>query len=111
MGGAKKKSLAQAEKQQDLQSQKQEKQQDKKKTPKQMEKKISGIDISNIKEKELDAELSKMKAITPYSLATRYGLKLSIAKDLLESLERLGKIQQVAGSSNLKVYKFGSQMA
>jgi len=105
MGGAKKKSLAQAEKQQDLQSQKPDK---KKSAKQQMEKKISGIDISNIKEKELDVELSKMKAITPYTIATRYNLKLSIAKDLLESLERLGKIQQVAGSSNLKVYKFGS---
>jgi len=111
MGGAKKKSLAQAEKQQNLQSQKEEKQQDKKKSTKQIEKKISGIDISNIKEKELDAELVKIKAITPYTIATRYNLKLSIAKDFLESLEKLGKIHQIAGNSNLRVYKFGSSPA
>ena len=110
MGGAKKKSMAQAEKQQDMQSQKQDKTQDKKKTTKQMEKKISGVDMSNIKEKELDAELSKMRAITPYTVATRYNLKMGIAKDLLESLERSGKIQQVAGRSNIKIYKFGSAL-
>jgi small subunit ribosomal protein S25e len=109
MGGAKKKSMAQAEKQQQLQSQKEEKT-DKKKTSKSAEKKISGIDLPNVKDKELMAELSKMKAITPYSVATRYNLKISIAKDMLETLEKGGNIQRVAGNSSLKIYKFGGSI-
>ncbi|MDQ1281574.1 MAG: small subunit ribosomal protein S25e [Thermoproteota archaeon] len=110
MGGAKKKSMAQAEKQQTLQSQKQEKT-DKKKGSKLTDKKLGGIDFPNVKDKELMAELTKMKAITPYSVATRYNLKISIAKDLLETLETSGNIQRVAGNSALRVYKFSGSIA
>jgi ribosomal protein S25 len=110
MGGAKKKSIAQAEKQQTLQSSKQEKT-DKKKGSKPAEKKLGGIDLPNVKDKDLIAELSKMKAITPYSVATRYNLKIGIAKDLLETLENGGSIQRVAGNSALRVYRFGGPSA
>ena len=109
MGGAKKKSLAQAEKQQQLQTQKQEKTERKKPT-KTVEKKTSGIDIPNVRDKEFVAELSKMKAITPYAVATKHNLKLSIAKDLLEALEKEGIVQRIAGNSSLKIYKFGSSL-
>ena len=109
MGGNKKKTIAQADKQQQLQNQKQEKT-DKKKPSKEksFEKKIGGIAMPNIGEKELTSELSKMKAITPYTIATKYNLKISIAKNLLDSLEKIGKIQLVAGRSSIKIYKFGS---
>ncbi len=110
MGGAKKKSMAQAEKQQTLQSTKQEKT-DKKKASKPAEKKLGGIDLPNVKDKELMAELMKMKAITPYSVATRYNLKIGIAKDLLENLEKGGNIQRVAGNSALRIYRFGAPVA
>jgi ribosomal protein S25 len=46
-----------------------------------------------------------MKALTPYTVATRFDLRLSVAKDFLEDLERRGIVEYVSGSKNLKVYK------
>ncbi len=50
-------------------------------------------------------QIRKMKAITPYTVASRLDLRLSAAKDLLQELEREGKIEYVSGSKNLKIYK------
>jgi len=69
---------------------------------------MEGITIPNLAANDLAEELSKMKAITPYSVAAGYNIRLSAAKDMLETLEKRGLIQLVAGNSNLKLYKFGS---
>ena len=50
-------------------------------------------------------QMKKMKAITPYSVASRLDLRISVAKDLLQQLEQKGKIEYVSGSKNLKIYK------
>jgi ribosomal protein S25 len=49
-----------------------------------------------------------MKAITPYTLATKYNIKLSAAKMVLKTLEQKGLIQLVAANKNLKVYQPGN---
>jgi ribosomal protein S25 len=49
--------------------------------------------------------MKKMKAITPYSVASRLDLRISVAKDLLQQLEQKGKIEYVSGSKSLKIYK------
>ncbi len=106
MGGAKKASLAQSEKQQQMQTSKQEGKQPKgAKTKANPEKKAGSGDISDLSEKELVAELSKMKAITPYQVASRYNVKVSIAKDVLQRMESRGQIHLVASSGGLKVYR------
>jgi len=46
-----------------------------------------------------------MKALTPYTVATRFNLRLSVAKDLLDDLAQRGVIQYVSGSKSLKIYK------
>jgi len=51
------------------------------------------------------SQIKKMKAITPYAVASRLDLRLSVAKDLLEQLERKGAIEYVSGSRNIKIYK------
>ena len=106
MGGAKKASLAQSERQQQMQTSKQDGKQPKgakqKATP---DKKAGSSDISNLSEQELMAELSKMKAITPYQVASRYNVKVSLAKNILQKMEQRGQIHMVASSGGIKVYR------
>jgi ribosomal protein S25 len=46
-----------------------------------------------------------MRVLTPYSVATRFNIRISAAKDFLEQLEENGTIQQVGGNHNIKIYK------
>ena len=49
--------------------------------------------------------LRGMKAITPTVVASRFNLKISVAKRMLSQLEDKGVIEFVTRSKNLKVYK------
>lgn len=109
MGGAKKRSISQMDKQQKLQAQKRSGKQKKATKRKTVENTISGIDIPHVPKKDLSNELRKMKAITPYSLAMKYNIKLSLAKDWLELLDKKGTIQKIASSGSLKIYKFNGK--
>jgi len=46
-----------------------------------------------------------MKAVTPYAVASRFNLRLSVARDMLEELTRRGVLDYVSGNKNLKIYK------
>ncbi|MFH0897364.1 MAG: hypothetical protein V1850_04880 [Candidatus Bathyarchaeota archaeon] len=107
MGGAKKRNLKQAEKQQQLQADKQQQQQKKtsKQTKAETSEKKGGLNIQEITEKDLN-ELAKIKALTPFAVATKYNLRLTVAKDVLETLEKKKTVQQVASGGGLKIYKF-----
>ena len=69
------------------------------------DKKSIGIVMPDLKSGKVIGELKKMKALTPYTVATRFDLRLSVAKDFLEELERRGIVEYVSGSKNLKIYK------
>lgn len=105
MGGAKKKSIKRMEKQQFLKTKKQQQQ---KKRSKKIKSKISDlkINIPNMEKEELIRELSKMRVITPYELASKYTMKISTAKKMISALKKKGFIQLVASNSNLKLYKY-----
>ena len=60
--------------------------------------------MPDINSKEVLGALQAMKAITPTSIATRFNLKISVAKKMLNKLEEQGKVKLAARSSNLKVY-------
>lgn len=53
---------------------------------------------------ELEAYASAQPYLTAYSLAERFGLRLSLAKDLLEGLERRGVLSLVTGTNRLRIY-------
>ena len=67
------------------------------------EKSIGGI--APPETKSVLSQIKKMRAITPYAVASRLDLRISIARDLLQQLERKGEIEYVSGSKNLKIYK------
>ena len=69
------------------------------------DKKAAEIILPNLKSEKVMAELKKMRAITPYAIASRLDIRQSVARDLLKELERRGTIEYVSGSKNLKIYK------
>jgi small subunit ribosomal protein S25e len=69
------------------------------------EKKVAGIVPPDPKSKEVTDQLKKMKVLTPYTVATRFDLRLSVAKNFLKELEKQGVVEFISGSRNTKIYK------
>lgn len=53
---------------------------------------------------ELEAFVRTQPYITPYVLSEKYGLRLSIAKDLLNTLSKRGVINLVTGTNRIRIY-------
>ncbi|MBL7118407.1 40S ribosomal protein S25 [Candidatus Bathyarchaeota archaeon] len=53
---------------------------------------------------ELSKELGKIKAITPYAVASRFEINLGEAKRLLRDLEEQDLIKCVGGNSRIRIY-------
>ena len=107
MGGKKKLGLKQMEKQQDDKAS-EDKTKDAKKEKKAgppQKKTTIGVMIPDVKDAKIVAEIKKMGVLTPYAVSTRFGIRISAAKDFLEQLEANGAIQLVSASHNLKIYK------
>lgn len=102
MGGKKKRSIKQMTKAQKKESGKKEKRVAA--TPSE-KKSIPGITPPNMKGDKFANELKKMKVITPYSIASRFDVRLSVARGFLKELERKGMIEFISKSRNLKIYK------
>jgi small subunit ribosomal protein S25e len=108
MGGAKKKSLAQMEKEQVKQDTKKPEPAKKTKTKTVAEKKSAGIGVPNFEDTKFMGELSKIGALTPYSIATQFNVRLSVARDILEELERRRIVTSVSGNARIKIYKLAA---
>jgi small subunit ribosomal protein S25e len=107
MGGKKKLGIKQMEKQQvktdDDKAAKDAKKKEKAGPP--QRKTTVGIMVPDVKDAKIVGEVKKMNVLTPYAVATRYGIRISAAKDFLEQLEANGAVQLVSGSHNIKIYK------
>jgi len=93
-----KKSLKKMEKQQAA------KDKEDQKTKEKRDKIIGAVDIPDSTSDEVMGALRGMKAITPTGVASKFNLKVSIAKKLLRELENSGTLELAARSQNLKVY-------
>jgi len=102
MGGKKKLSLKQLER---TQEKKDEAPKRGSKSSGPSEKKAPGIIPPDLKSDKVIGEVKKMKAVTPYAVASRFNLRLSVARDMLNDLVQRGVIEYVSGSKNLKIYK------
>ena len=106
MGGKKKLGIKQMEKQQEDKAEDKSKDKKDKKAGGPPQKKTTiSIMAPDVKDDKIVAEVKKMNVLTPYAVATRYGIRISAAKDFLEQLENNGAIQLVSGSHSLKIYK------
>ncbi len=106
MGGAKKKSMAQMEKTQAQADKKDEGQPQKKTKAKTLvEKRPRGLQAPDVTDPKFLSEVQKMGAITPFSLASQFNLRLSVAKDLLEDLEKRRLVRLVGGNARIRIYQ------
>ena len=106
MGGKKKLGIKQMERQQSKEDE--EKSKDKKKEkagPPKEKRTIIGVVAPDVKNEKIVGEIKKMNVLTPYAVATRFGIRISAAKDFLEQLEQNGAVELVSGSHNIKIYK------
>jgi small subunit ribosomal protein S25e len=106
MGGKKKLGIKQMEKQQVKTDDDKAKEAKKKEKAGPSQRKTTvGIMVPDAKDPKNVSEIKKMGVLTPYAVATRYGIRISAAKDFLEQLEANGAVQLVSGSHNIKIYK------
>lgn len=106
MGGKKKPTISQALKAQMREAAKEEgAKETKAKAPAKVEKKPASVIMPNPWDEKVIKEIQKMKVLTPYTVASRFNLRLSIAKDLLDELHKQGKITLVSTGRHLKIYK------
>lgn len=106
MGGAKKKTLSQMEKER-LRREREEAAKRRERERAAAERKERGILPPKASE-GLVKEISKLDVLTPYSVASRFDLRLSAAKSLLRELESKGLIKLVQGNARLKIYRLAS---
>jgi len=104
MGGKKKLSLKQMERMQMRKAEEEKKKKEKEKAAAK-EKKLTGIFVPDVKEGKILEELKKMRVLTPYTVATRFNIRISTAKDFLEQLEDDGLVRLVSGNHAIKIYK------
>ena len=105
MGGKNKLGLKQMERQQVKEDDgKKDKKKDKA-APTKEKRTIISVVAPDAKNDKVLAEIKKMNVLTPYQVATRYGIRISAAKDFLEQLEQNGAVELVLGSHDIKIYK------
>jgi small subunit ribosomal protein S25e len=105
MGGKKKLSLKQIERVQEKKDTQEKEKKKKEKDAGPKEKKPSAVIPPDPKSDKVVGELKKMHVLTPYAVATRFNIRISAAKDLLDQLQENGVIQQVSGNHNIKIYR------
>lgn len=103
MGGKKKLSLKQIERTQDKKGAEDKKKKEKAGAPK--ERKPSAVVPPDAKSDKTIGELKKMHVLTPYAVATRFNIRISAAKDLLDQLQENGTIKYVSGNHNIRIYR------
>jgi ribosomal protein S25 len=107
LGGAKKKSMAQMEKQQ-VQDKKPEPAKKTKSKSSVPDKKTTSISLPNFEDEKFIGELSKMGALTPYSIASQFNVRLSVARDILEELERRRMVKAEGGNARIRIYRLAA---
>jgi ribosomal protein S25 len=106
MGGKKKLGLKQMEKQQVKEDEEKSKDKKKEKAGSSKEKRtIIGVVSPDAKNEKNVAEIKRMNVLTPYAVSTKFGIRISAAKDFLEQLEKNGAVELVSGSHDIKIYK------
>lgn len=97
MGGPKKPTLKQLEKRLLRQ-----KQQDGKTAMEVREKSIAGVTPPSLD--EVESFIKTQPYITPYTLSEKFGIRISVSKDILRRLAEEGKLRLVEGDSRLRIY-------
>jgi len=101
-GGKKKQSLKQMTK---PKAPKEGKHKDQKSAAPPTAKKSIGLTMPDFNSEKVMGELKGLKVLTPSVVASRFNIRLSLAKTFLKELEKRKMIEYVSGGKNLKIYK------
>jgi small subunit ribosomal protein S25e len=101
-GGKKKQSLKQMTKPKKT---KESKRKEQKSAPSKDVKKPLGLTMPDVNNQKVLGTLKGMKVLTPSVVASRFNIRLSLAKIFLAELEKRKMIEYVSGGKNLKIYK------
>ena len=101
-GGKKKQSLKQMTK---TKAPKEGKHKDRKSAAPPAAKKGVGLTMPDFNSEKVMGELKGLKVLTPSVVASRFNIRLSLAKTFLKELEKRKMIEYVSGGKNLKIYK------
>jgi small subunit ribosomal protein S25e len=96
MGGAKKTVPKKAKEQ--------EKAQKKEEPKKEIVKSIATSIVEPKMMEQLKKEIPKMKYVTPYQLYSKYNIKYSVCKDILEGMARQGTLKLAKSSRRVQIY-------
>jgi small subunit ribosomal protein S25e len=105
MGGKKKLGIKQMERMQERKDEDEKAKGKKEKAGLTKERRTIGVVPPDAKSEKTVSEVKKMNVLTPYSVASRFNIRISAAKDFLEQLEQNGAVQLVSGSHKIKIYK------
>nr|MDO8097900.1 hypothetical protein [Candidatus Njordarchaeota archaeon] len=103
-GGAKKKSIAMAEKAQKRAVAKEGEDKEKKESTGAQKSSLKSVAIGDDLMKTIKKEAPKMNAVTPYVIASKYNMKLSSAKTVLRELEKANLLRKACGNRRVAVY-------
>ena len=70
-----------------------------------VEKNVREIIVTDEIMSQLKKEIMKMPCITPSAVALKFNLRLSVAKDILEEMERKGEIVLISKNRRLTIYR------
>ena len=101
-GGKKKQSIKQMTK---PKAPKEEKHKDRKSGALPAAKKTLGLTMPDLNNKKVMGELKGLRVLTPSVVASRFNIRLSLAKTFLKELEKRKMVEYVSGGKNLKIYK------
>ncbi|QKR01005.1 30S ribosomal protein S25e [Metallosphaera tengchongensis] len=105
MGGASKKPISNVEKRMKKEAEASQQKKEKKKVSKTGNEVISkNITISDEMVKRIQDEIKKEKIITPYNLATKANITISVAKRILKDLNEQGVIKEAFRNRRTAVY-------
>lgn len=105
MGGVKKKSISQIAKSQVVKEKKEVKKEKPSEKARVTDVSTKGLFI-DMDGDRLVKEVSTMKVITPFEVASKFKVKISVAKDILEELWKKGYITPVSGNNRIRVFKY-----
>lgn len=71
------------------------------------EKQTLGISLPNLDDK-FTKDLSKIAALTPYLIATRFNVRLREAREILEELERRRLVKSEGGNARIKTCRIAA---
>ena len=107
MGGKKKLGLKQMERMQKrrVDAEKSQEKKKREKTGSSKERRTIEVVPPDVKNAKIIEEIEKMNVLTPFTVASRFNIRISVAKDFLEQLEQNGTVQLVSSSHKTKIYK------